>query len=326
MPQVSFAVVIPAYNEGENIPRVLAALSDNRAAVGPFEVVVVDNLSTDATVERARQAGCRVLENDSGGRLTISALRNRGARAVGGEVLAFLDADMLVPSDWLAVAAERFAGGFQGAFGFVDTVPAEANWVARTWGIRAQQEVRQERAVDFLPGRNLLISRTVFDALGGFDETLTTNEDKDLTYRIALAGFPVLQLPAPPVIHLGYEKSFGEFVRKEFWRQSSTLSFARKHGWAWRTLRNPLLSLAHTVTGLGALLALLGGAGAGALLLLATWLLPSATIAWRGRGAAAPAGYPWQLLWLTLTRWNVSGAALLAQLVRAGVGRYRGRP
>ena len=112
-------------------------------------------------------------------------------------------------------------------------------------------------------------------------------------------------------------------MRKEFWRQSTTLSFARKHGWAWRTLRNPLLSLAHVATLGGFLLAALGGAGGLAALLLPAWLLPAAVITWRSRGADVPWPYPWQLFLLTLLRWTVSGASLLNQLARAAVARFR---
>jgi GT2 family glycosyltransferase len=166
--------------------------------------------------------------------------------------------------------------------------------------------------VDFLPGRNILVARAAFRAVGGFDESLTTNEDKDFTYRLRRGGFPVLRLAETRVVHLGHERGLGEFVRKEFWRQSSTLRFARRHGFAPRTLRNPLLSLWHLLCPLAALAAFPAGAPAAAAAFLAAWPLPSALLALR-HGLSGASLAVWAL---TFLRWNVSGAALLGQVLR----------
>src|SRR5439155_26660393 len=90
---VSF--IIPAHNEAFEIGRTLASVFDPARATGlPFEVIVVNDASTDRTAKIARQAGARVLDVQL---RKISAVRNAGARAAKGDVFFFIDADTQVP-------------------------------------------------------------------------------------------------------------------------------------------------------------------------------------------------------------------------------------
>src|SRR6201989_802589 len=83
--------IVPAYNEEAELSPTLAAI---RAAVSgvsqPFEIIVVNDASTDATPEIAEQAGAQVVSIH---RRQIAAARNAGARAAQGEYLFFVDAD-----------------------------------------------------------------------------------------------------------------------------------------------------------------------------------------------------------------------------------------
>jgi glycosyltransferase involved in cell wall biosynthesis len=91
---MQFSLVIPARNEAAYLPRLLdtvtAARSRYHRGADAVEVIVADNCSTDDTAEIARQHGCRVVRVE---RRVIGAVRNGGARAARGEVLAFVDAD-----------------------------------------------------------------------------------------------------------------------------------------------------------------------------------------------------------------------------------------
>src|SRR5437764_4908859 len=86
--------IVPAYNEETELPSTLAAI---RAAISalsqPFEIIVVDDASTDATPEIAEQAGARVVPIH---RRQIAAARNAGARAAQGEYVFFLSVDTTV--------------------------------------------------------------------------------------------------------------------------------------------------------------------------------------------------------------------------------------
>ncbi len=310
----SYSIILPAFNEAGQIEACLDSIAGNDSGDIQVEVIVADNGSTDGTVALALGRGVRVIENTSGRRLTISALRNRGAEAARGEVLAFLDADMLVPSDWLAKMRLYFDGTFQGALGFIETVPDEAGWVGGTWGNYIYLRPAVLARVDYLTGRNLIVHRQAFEQVGGFAEDLETGEDKEFTFRLVLAGFPALIVPDTRVVHLGYERGLGEFIRKEYWRQNSTMRLARRMNYSLRSMRDPLLSFWH----LAALVSMLAGlaVGSGPLLLagLLAQILPSLAITLRKPGRrGAPLRFLLSYYVLCLIRWNVSGLSLLAQ-------------
>ncbi|MEI8351999.1 MAG: glycosyltransferase [bacterium] len=310
-----FSVILPAFNEGGHIGSCLDAIRANVSAPASVEILVIDNGSTDQTVAVARARGARVIENTSGSRIHISDLRNIGARESTGEILVFLDADMLVPGDWLEKAGVYFKSGFTGALGFTSKVPDAVGWVGRIWGQRLYLKRRSVVDVDFLPGRNIFVTRAAFEAAGGFDPAFLTGEDKDFTFRVRQAGYRVISAPEVCLIHLGYEKSLVELMRKEFWRQSCTLQFARKYGYSFRTLRHPVLSAWHVVCPVTALvLALAWPATPAWAVALVFWPLPAVVIggveARRGRTIDAI-----PLIVLTWLRWTAAGVALVSQIL-----------
>ncbi|MFH1134707.1 MAG: glycosyltransferase [Pseudomonadota bacterium] len=324
MSEVDFSIIIPAFNEAANIQKCLESVSACRKNGFSSETIVVDNGSTDDTAAIARASGVRV-EINAGPRLTISSLRNRGAQMSSGKYLVFLDADMVAPSNWLVAAGAYFKNGFQGMFGFVDKVPDEAGPLAKAWGNKLFIKRDKVVEVDFLRGRNLFINRSVFFELGGFDESLTTAEDKDLTLRAAAAGYRVFSSPEAPVIHLGHEKNLKEFIAKEYWRQGGALGLFLKKKTSFRTLRHPLLCLWHVVMPLAFLFVLLAGHAATALLFLFFWPLPAALqtlLDLRGKGGP---GLTFQLLFLTFLRWHIAALALAVQTKRMLIKKTSGQ-
>lgn len=93
----AISLVIPAHNEENFLPRLLDSVDNARQRYrnGPkaVEVIVVDNESTDSTARIAASRGCRVVREE---KRVIGAVRSRGAREAGGEILAFVDADMRI--------------------------------------------------------------------------------------------------------------------------------------------------------------------------------------------------------------------------------------
>src|SRR6478736_8623668 len=88
-PMISF--IVPAYNEEHELSDTLAAIRNAASGAAlPYEIIVVDDASTDATPEIASGAGARVIPIN---RRQIAASRNAGARAAQGEYLFFIDAD-----------------------------------------------------------------------------------------------------------------------------------------------------------------------------------------------------------------------------------------
>lgn len=100
---MKISVVIPAYNEEELLGSCLEAL--NNQTVEPFEIIVVDNNSTDKTAEIAKKYGAKVLFEPKQG---AAYARNTGYQVAKGDVLARTDADTIVPKNWIEKLQQAF--------------------------------------------------------------------------------------------------------------------------------------------------------------------------------------------------------------------------
>jgi glycosyltransferase involved in cell wall biosynthesis len=215
-PAVSVSIIIPALNEEKMIGRCMESLTRLTFARDRFEVLVVDNGSRDNTLMIAEsfndRLNLKVLQQAG---VRISALRNLGARAAAGDIVAFLDADCLAPADWLdRIFALAPADGV-GVLGAHYLLPEDSSWVGRTW--HRYQEASKSGEVSHVPAGDLIMRREDFLKLGGFDETIQTNEDYELCEHARKAGMRVCAFPQIGVIHLGTAQSLGVFFRKQAW-------------------------------------------------------------------------------------------------------------
>ncbi len=213
---VSISIIIPALNEERMIGRCLESLAKLAFSRDRFEVLVVDNGSRDKTLEIAEsfqdRLNLRVLQKTN---VRISALRNLGARAATGDILAFLDADCLAPEDWLDRILELAPADGAGVLGAHYLLPEDSTWVGRTW--HRYQEAPKSGEVSHVPAGDLIMRREDFLKLGGFDETIQTNEDYELCERARKAGMQVRAFPRIGVVHLGTAQSLRVFFRKQAW-------------------------------------------------------------------------------------------------------------
>jgi glycosyltransferase involved in cell wall biosynthesis len=152
-------VVVPARNAQATIARTLGAIAAQRFDAD-WETIVVDDGSTDATVEIARSVpGVRVLRQES---LGPAAARNRGAAEARGELLAFTDADCFPTEGWLAAGAAAL-GSADLVQGAVRPDPGVAiGPFDRTLWVVAE--------IGLYETANLLVRREWFDRVGGFEE------------------------------------------------------------------------------------------------------------------------------------------------------------
>ncbi len=213
---VSVSIIIPALNEEKMIGRCLESLTRLAFARDRFEVLVVDNGSRDKTLAIAEsfkdRLNLKVLQQAG---VRISALRNLGARAAAGDILAFLDADCLAPADWLDRIFVLAAADGAGVLGAHYLLPEDSSWVGRTW--HRYQEASKSGEVSHVPAGDLIMRREDFLRVGGFDETIQTNEDYELCDRARKAGMDVRAFPQIGVIHLGTAQSLRVFFRKQTW-------------------------------------------------------------------------------------------------------------
>jgi glycosyltransferase involved in cell wall biosynthesis len=168
-PAVSF--VVPAFDEELLLPRTLDALHATARELGlDYEIVVVDDASTDRTSAVAVAHGARVVAVHH---RRIAATRNAGARAASHDLFVFVDADTVVPVGPVAgalrvISAGGVAGGCTCAFD--GAVPA---W-ARVLLLPLLSLYRWARLT---PGAFLFCTREAFDAVGGFDESVFGGEE-----------------------------------------------------------------------------------------------------------------------------------------------------
>jgi glycosyltransferase involved in cell wall biosynthesis len=195
----ALSVVIPVYNGGRDFGRCLRGLRDSRGT--SFELIVVDDGSTDGSGERAARAGARVIRN-AGSRGPASA-RNAGAIAAAADVVFFLDADVALHPDALARAAARFDADSRltALFGSYDDEPEAPGLVSPFRNLLHHFTHQQGEFTDGVrPARTFwtgcgAIRRRVFLDVGGFDPRLYTRpaiEDIELGYRLTLKGHAIV--------------------------------------------------------------------------------------------------------------------------------------
>jgi glycosyltransferase involved in cell wall biosynthesis len=174
--------VIPAYNEEALLGRTLRAVIDAARALGEqFEVVVVDDASTDGTAAIARERGARVVPVNH---RQIAATRNAGAREARGQMLIFVDADTEVtPAAVRAAVAAMRSGAVGGgcAFRFDGRLPLYGR-------LLEVMMVPLYRALRFASGCFLFCTREAFQATGGFDEGLFGAEEAAMSRALQRQG------------------------------------------------------------------------------------------------------------------------------------------
>jgi glycosyltransferase involved in cell wall biosynthesis len=178
-PLGELTIVVPTRNEAANIEAFLDSLPPEAA------LIVVDK-STDGTPEIVRR--CRphttVLEcNES-----LTAARQKGALAARTRWLLFTDADVRFAPDYFAVLASRLDGSARTALLFGPKLSAD-DYPSHYRRLAVVQRVLAALRIPAASGSNMLVTAEAFAAVGGFDAALTCNEDSELGWRIARAGF-----------------------------------------------------------------------------------------------------------------------------------------
>lgn len=173
--------IVPAHNEQAGLGRTLRAINETAHAINePFEIIVVDDASTDATAEVALQNHATVLPVNH---RQIAATRNSGANAAHGEKLFFVDADTVVNQRVVQSALRWMDKGAAGGAltRFDGNVPLYARVMLLWFGI-----FMKLAAVS--AGSCMFCTRSAFQATGGFDEKLFGGEDAAMSVSLKRVG------------------------------------------------------------------------------------------------------------------------------------------
>ena len=261
------AVVVNYESDGA-----LARCVTDLAAVGPAELVVVDNGSTDGSVATASAEvpGLQVLT--PGRNLGYGAGVNRGVAATTAPLVLVCNPDLEVPPDAVGAlvavldADPRWAlvgplvrtpegGRYPSARRFPSLVDAAGHALLGLFApdnrfTRAYQRSElddatvEAREADWVSGACFLVRRAAFEAVGGFDEAyFMYAEDVDLCWRIGRAGWRVAYAPAAEVIHLQGRSTDRHPYRMIFEHHRSLLRFASRSSDGWRSALLPLVAV-----------------------------------------------------------------------------------
>lgn len=208
-------IIVPVYNQIDFTWRCLRSIADTPVKY-PFEVIVVDDCSSDTTSEILGQiTGVRIVRNEVNQGFIRTC--NHGARHALGQYLLFLNNDTYILPGWMDELVDTFtaipeAGLVGSKLLFPNGALQEAGGIiwndASGWNYgRGDSPEKPEysylREVDYCSGASIMLTKQLFNQLGGFDEHYLPayGEDSDLAFRIREAGKKVLYQPLSRIIH-----------------------------------------------------------------------------------------------------------------------------
>lgn len=253
-PMVS--IVVPTYNRKELLRAALESLACLVYPTNRYEVIVVDDGSTDGTdrtIRNIMESGPLRLVYLRQPHAGVTAARNRAVRAARGEFILFTDDDCTFPPDWITRLLEPMGSATVGAVGGPDLAPEDATLFVQcvdysvtsfvgTGGVRRKGKAS---LANYYPrGCNVVVRRTAIDRIGPFDPTLTAGEEIELGHRLKQAGYELRYAPGAFVFH-HRRANWSGFARQMFARGMTRVELIRRHTglFEWSYLIPPLLVL-----------------------------------------------------------------------------------
>lgn len=192
-PGVLISVIVPVHNGLHVIGRCLKAI--RLSTYRNFEILVVDDCSTDVTPQLVKNLGIQCLQTPR--KIGPAGARNLGAEHSVGEILAFVDADVLLSPKGLGIIAEAFAQNpnLAAVFGSYDDEPACSTFISQYKNLMHHyvHQSSPEQASTFWAGCGAVRKR-IFQIVGGFDETTYTTpsvEDIALGLELTTRGYRI---------------------------------------------------------------------------------------------------------------------------------------
>ena len=222
MEKPSISVIIPAKNSERTIGKCLKSVFNQEYV--PQEVIVVDGGSTDRTRSIANKYGARVVIEPSHKRSAPGIGRNHGAKSAEGDILAFLDSDCYPEKTWVNWVMNVFKNPKVGVYSIIVS-DGTGKIVSRAF-----HYLHMEINYDFAPSRCMAIRRAPFIEVNGFDETLTTGEDNDLSYRVKQLGYEIMVDKKSKVYHDDeHLASLRGIWHQQRWYQESEVEMRKRY-------------------------------------------------------------------------------------------------
>lgn len=213
---MKYSIVIPCFNEAAHIQACLESLHQLNYPKEEFEIIVVDNGSSDGSDTIAKPSSDRFLSLPS---VNVGEVRNQGATLASGSWLIFVDADCVLDSAWLMRADSLTSQSDETTvYGGGCSLPGDSTWVERQWLLEGENGNTLPKA---LIGCSIVIKKQLFHEIKGFDPTLKSGEDSELTRRLTEHGATIHITRELNVTHLGNAKTLFEFMKRQIWHGQS---------------------------------------------------------------------------------------------------------
>lgn len=215
----SVSVIIPAYNAEKTIENCLNAVLKQKYPRNKYEVIVVNDGSTDRTKEIVSKFPVRLINQKNAG---PAKARNRGVRNAKANIVVFIDSDCVPGSTCLknlvASLSDLEIVGVSGTY----RTKNKDSFMARFTGYEIEQrhnKMKEKSMIDFIGTFNCAYRRNIFLQFGGFNTKFRTSsgEDPDLSYRISKRGYKLVFQPSAYVYHF-HPNSLKKYLRQKFWR------------------------------------------------------------------------------------------------------------
>lgn len=218
------SIIIPSHNDSFYLePLFTSILETMILPLDKFEVIVVNNGSTDTSTEVIKKYGFREIYLNQ--KLNPSSARNLGVSHSLGKLLVFLDSDVVVTKKWAEkilelVNKKECDNIFTGDYYHISRCPSriEKIWFSNVY----------EKDHKYICGGNIVVSRKIFELVDGFTESLETGEDVDFSNKCSAIGYSPEFDNRLYVYHEGYPKNISTFIKREIWHGKSDFSSFNK--------------------------------------------------------------------------------------------------
>lgn len=224
------SVIIPTYNSEKTIEACLKSLLKQFFPRKQYEIIVVDDGSTDRTVELVSKYPVKLFKQLHKG---PAAARNFGAKRAKGKILLFTDADCVPDKNWVRHMTEPFKNeqivGVSGTYKILN----KNKLIARFVGYEIEERhkiLAKQRYIDFIGTFSAGYRKGIYFKFGGFDAKfgMASGEDPDLSFNISKSGGKMVFQPKAFVYH-NHPDTLWKFLKQKFWRGYWRVLLYKKH-------------------------------------------------------------------------------------------------
>lgn len=212
------SVIVPAKDAAADLPGCIQAIRRQQGLEfgQDYELIVVDDGSSDDTAAVAQACGAQVISQPNGG---PASARNTGVRHARGELVAFTDADCIPTPTWLVEMIRPFENeqvvGVKGAY-LTHEVSLVSRFVQLEYEMKYER-MRQQERIDFIDTYSAAYRRDIFLENNGFDEIFRkpSVEDQEFSFRLAGKGYLLVFQPSAQVLHR-HDLNVKEYFERKF--------------------------------------------------------------------------------------------------------------